>query len=201
MKMLQAFALVAGALTAMAGVAAPAFAVPCVLSSPALVSTFTSCDLGNDTITKLVDAMPSTTQISFDLSTPGQFSVIIGFSSGFVGAGSSGSLTYSISSLGGLGLVQAAKLSGLGFGQTPNNATVTKTVVPGGVLSVSGANSQTIHFNDQAFLTVTDSFTVGPNALLFGFTNDFVLPEPATLAVFGVSLVGLGIARRRRRAA
>jgi len=48
-------------------------------------------------------------------------------------------------------------------------------------------------------LTFTATPSASASLTFFAYDNDAVTPEPATLAMFGLGLAGLGVARRRLR--
>ena len=208
MKTMRAFALLGGLATAtFAG--GQAQAASCV-SDPNFQGALVSTALGAGTCTLMggqvtfdltTNNLPvgATAALSFSESTSG-FSVNI-FPNGFIGlASGTGNVTYTLASLTG-------PLSGVRLDSTTNNGSpatiVTKRILETGTsLASTNGSVADASLTSQVLLTVTDAFTVtNSTGTLFSFTNEFFVPEPMTLGMFGVGLAGLGWARRRRAVA
>jgi len=202
MKALKAFALATSALIGSAG-AFGAAAAPCVNGTVAAVDLAGPCELRNGTVVfDILDyVLPAGATISFFQNASTNFRIQV---SAFVDGSGAGNFHYSLNAttLGGLAGVL---LDSDGF-----NSTVTKRIssesLPNGIslTSVDGdpepGTNQYVPLGNITILEVFDTFSVTDGSLS-SFSNQFLVPEPTTLGLLGLGLIGLGVARRRRASA
>lgn len=191
--LLVASAMVFGGARETQAAACSGSAVAIVLASPCTVNG------GLDTITFTSISLPAAATVQIAQGA-GTYTVIILFTPNpVINVGVNpivGSLSYTVQQT--YAGTQSVTVQALG-----SNSAVTKFIDNTNTADfqiVSTGLQVTQGFDDSLLFTVTDSFTVngGSFALLSGFTNQFVVPEPMSLAIFGTGLIGLGWYRRRR---
>jgi hypothetical protein len=144
-------------------------------------------------------------------TTPGN--VTVGFS-GVVGPNVSGTVSYEVAV--DPALSQGFLINGVQADFTlnaaspllPASATLTANAATSPALAIlcsrtvnpsGGTCPETQFFTPLADLTLTQTITTGQNAVVTAITDTFSqVPEPGTLLLLGSSLVGLGVAARRR---
>ena len=107
--------------------------------------------------------------------------------------------TTSVSSIGGVsdGAVSYTVFTGAGNGAFENTTIITSQGVFGGAFS--GTQSGTMAADGSFSITQQVIITHASLELVSSFNAGVEVPEPGTLAILGIGLVGLGFVRRRRQ--
>ena len=174
---------------------AQSWAAPC--ANGLVTATLAPCELkGGEVIFDItVNNLPTDSLITF---TQNATSFRVVFAPGGIGGVTgdvTGNVTYTLTSTA-FGQIVGVRLDSTGS----DGALVTKSITPPGVLlsSLDGSTA-TMALNVGLFLTVVDTYDLGPQAALNSFANQFTIAEPVSVAAFGIGMIGLGLARRRRR--